>query len=150
MEEKLIINFDKFYKEFKDYLLYFKNYEKEQTETIPQRVKQFLDKDLSSEEAFNFTLEIKTKPIMMSVDLNILRERVLTAYEMIENLELEIPQEVKTEIEELRQKKDTLIFAVKNNEIAILDQEKYDKTIERTKRPEYFEEFQRELKNVKL
>jgi len=150
MEEKLIINFDKFYKEFKDYLLYFKNYEKEQTETIPQRVKQFLDKDLSSEEAFNFTLEIKTKPIMMSVDLNILRERVLTAYEMIENLELEIPQEVKTEIEELKQKKDTLIFAVKNNEIAILDQEKYDKTIERTKRPEYFEEFQRELKNVKL
>lgn len=150
MKEKLIINFDKFYKEFKDYLIYFQNYEKEQTETIPQRIKPFLEKDLSPEEAFNFTFEIKTKPIMMSVDLNILKERLLTAYEMVENLELEIPQEVKTEIEELKQKKDTLIFAVKNNEIAILDQEKYDKTIERTKRPEYFEEFQRELKNVKL
>ena len=150
MEEKLIKNLDKYYKEFKDYENYFNSYNEEQTKVIPEKIKEFLANEASKEKAFEFMVDIRIKPSLMGLDLNILKERLLTAYETVENLELEIPQEIKTEIEELKSKKDTFIFTVKNSELHIVDQIRYDKALENTKRPEYLNMFLEEVKHIKI
>lgn len=111
IQKTLLSQFEILFKEWKEYNTFFEKNNEEVTASIKERVKEIIDAPDNLEKATQFVIDTKTVPMLYATDLNNLKERVLTAYELVKGL-IEIPESAEKELEQLKNSKNKLMFII--------------------------------------
>lgn len=136
IKKQLQAQFDTQYNEFKEAEDFLKNYSEEKTEQFQEAVKKLLESEDNLELSTNLVREYKTIPKMLAMDLDSIKERLLSAFQIIENI-LEIPKEKLEKVQELRKFKNKTIFIRNKGVNEVLNQPYYDSIMQATKDPSY-------------
>ena len=109
IKQTLLSSFEERYKEFKEYSNFFIPY----TETVKENIlnQELLDSLTTPEKIEEFMLENNLLPQYYSLDMERLKERLITCYEDLKDF-IEIPQEVKEEMDTIIQMKTKMIFKI--------------------------------------
>lgn len=111
IEKQLLNQFEVSYKEYKDYSDFFEKNNKEVTEGMSNQVKDIIDNPKDLEKATQFILDTKTLPVLYATDLNNLKERVLSQYDLLKDI-IEIPQQAKQILDERQIDKNKLMYII--------------------------------------
>ncbi len=126
MKEQILAQFDTQYQEYKNYKNFLEKYSADKMVEMKNSVGKLLEKDpVDLEDAVKFVIEYRSNPIMFATDLDLHKERVLSAYQVLENA-VEFPQEIKTEMKELQESKRKPIFIIDKGVEKIFNQAEYD------------------------
>lgn len=136
IKKQLQAQFDTQYNEFKEAEDFLKTYSEEKTAKFQEAVKQLLESEDNLELATNLVREYKTIPKMLAMDLDAIKERILSGFQIVENI-LEIPQEKLEKIQELKDFKNKTIFIRDKGVNKILNQPYYDNIMQATKDANY-------------
>jgi DNA integrity scanning protein DisA with diadenylate cyclase activity len=147
IKKQLQAQFDVQYNEFKEAEDFLKTYSEEKTAEFQKAVKQLLDADDNLELATNLVRDYKTVPKMLAMDLDSIKERLLAAFQIVENI-LEIPQEKIEKIQGLRNFKNKTIFIRNKGVNEVLNQPYYDSIMQATKDPSYIKVVTDTYKNM--
>lgn len=115
IQKQLLNQFEISYKEYKDYFDFYEKNNKEVTEKMAEKVKDIVNNPNDLEKATQFILDTKTSPLLYATDLNNLKERVLSQYDLIKDI-VEIPEEVKKVMEEQQVNKNKLMYIIEKGE----------------------------------
>ena len=136
IKKQLQAQFDIQYNEFKEAEDFLKTYSEEKITEFQKAVKQLLKSEDNLELATNLVREYKTIPNMLSMDLDSIKERLLSGFQIVENI-LEIPQEKLEKIKELKSLKNKTIFIRNKGVNEVFNQPYYDSIIQVTKDANY-------------
>jgi DNA integrity scanning protein DisA with diadenylate cyclase activity len=138
IKKQLQAQFNTQYEEFKEAEDFLKSYSEEKIAEFQEEVKQLLDleESVSIEKSIEFVRDYKTIPKMLALDLDAHKERVLSAYKIVENI-LEFPQEQKEKIEELSKNKNKTIFIRDKGVNTVFNQAYYNSIMNSTKDQNY-------------
>lgn len=129
IEEVLKSAFETIYQEYKSYETFMGKLE-EKTKKGRDEYPQFVQDNIGDvDKIVNKLVEINDAPVCHGNDFMRLKFRLLYSYDLIKGI-VEIPQEIKTEIENSRPKQ---LFKIENGEAVVLDQDLLDKIREKTK-----------------
>ena len=136
IKKQLQAQFDIQYNEFKEAEDFLKTYSEEKITEFQKAVKQLLKSEDNLELATNLVREYKTIPNMLSMDLDSIKERLLSGFQIVENI-LEIPQEKLEKIKELKSLKNKTIFIRNKGVNEVFNQPYYDSIMQVTKDANY-------------
>lgn len=119
IKKTLLSTFEERYKEFKEYSdFYIKETEKVKENILNEELLNSLD---SPEKIEDFILNNQILPQYYALDMEKLKERLLTSYEDI-GLFIEIPKEVKEDMEAVQKLKTKMIFKIVGGQAEVIDQ----------------------------
>ena len=134
VKKTLLSSFEERYKEFKDYSdFYIKETEKVKESILNEELLKSLD---TPEKIEDFILNNQLLPQYYALDMERLKERLITSYEDI-GMFIEIPQEVKDDMETIQKLKTKMIFKIVAGNAEIID-------------PNHLELLKQEIKNSKI
>jgi DNA integrity scanning protein DisA with diadenylate cyclase activity len=138
IKKQLLSQFEIQYGEFKEAEDFLKNYSEEKAKDFENAIKSLINSNISDnlEESINLVRDYKTIPKMLALDLDVHKERLLSAFQIIENV-LEISQEKLEKIQEIKNFKNKTIFIRDKGVNKVLNQPYYDSIIASTKDPAY-------------
>mgnify|MGYP000891555347 CR=1 FL=1 len=118
IKQTLLSSFEERYKEFKEYSNFYIPY----TETVKENLlnQELLNSLDTSEKIEDFMLENNLLPQYYSLDMERLKERLITSYEETKDF-IEIPQEVKEEMDTIIQMKTKMIFKIVAGRPEVID-----------------------------
>lgn len=140
--------FEVFYKEYSEYDQFVKSDQETKKEGMKKRVEEIWENNASEEDLVEFNRQITVYPQMYIKDLNALKEKLLVAYDMVEGI-VEIPAEIKTEIEQLKPLTDKPMFIVKQNKPIPVDEERINLLLNVAKAPQYIKQALEIVTNMK-
>lgn len=111
IEKQLLNQFEISYKEYKDYSDFYEINNAKVTEGMKDQVNDIINNPEDLERAAKFILDTKTTPTLYATDLNNLKERVLSQYDLIKDV-VEIPQEVRQVLEAQQINKNKLMYTI--------------------------------------
>lgn len=145
--EKVLLNkFEVSYKEYKEYDNFYNSISEGVKSTMKDKVKDLVSQPEDLEKATEFVISTQALPMMYAIDLNILKETVLNSYNMCKDI-VEVPGDVKAEMEELASSKSKLMFRIEKGQAKELDPELIQKYKDRIS-PEAIQEILRRFKNI--
>jgi hypothetical protein len=147
LEKTLLNSFEMHYKEYKEYSNFFEDNKAKVMSTMKDKVKELMKTPDDLEKATKFVLETQSMPMLYAIDLNLLKESVLVAYQVCKDV-VEIPSEVKQELEELKEKKTKQMYTVKKGVAEELSPELIKQYKDRVT-PEAIQEILKRFKNIK-
>jgi RNA-splicing ligase RtcB len=147
LEKTLLNSFEMYYKEYKEYSNFFEDNKAKVMSTMKDKVKELMKTPDDLEKATKFVLETQSMPMLYAIDLNLLKESVLVAYQVCKDV-VEIPSEVKQELEELKEKKTKQMYTVKKGVAEELSSELIKQYKDRVT-PEAIQEILKRFKNIK-
>lgn len=134
IKKTLFSTFEERYKEFKEYSdFYIKETEKVKENILNEELLNSLN---TPEKIEDFVLNNQILPQYYALDMEKLKERLLASYEDI-GLFIEIPQEVKEDMEAVQKLKTKMIFKIVGGQAEIID-------------PNHLELLKKEIKNSKI
>lgn len=146
--DKILLNtFEVYYKEYKDYSNFFEENKSKVMATMKDKVKELMKTPEDMNKATNFVLETQSVPMLYAIDLNNLKESVLVAYNICKGL-VDIPEDIKVEIEALKDSKTKQMYTIKKG----LSEELNPSLIKQYKdrvTPEAIQEILKRFKNIK-
>ena len=149
IKKQLLNQFEIYYKEYKDYEQFVTRNLEEQKTPIKEKIQAMFGETATDEQAVELVTMSRVYPILYAQDLEHKKEEILTAFSMVEGLDLEIPAEIKTELQNLKEKKFPYMFTIKNGEPQPLNKERMDLIVKKAKTPEYIEQAMAFIKNLK-
>ena len=128
IEEVLKTDFETVYQEYKSYETFIKGIAEEVKKDRAGFAKFAQENSTDADKIVDKIIEVNEKPILYQNDFMRLQLRLVYSYDLIKGI-VEIPQEIKTEIENSRPKQ---LFKIENGEAVVLDQELIDKIKQKT------------------
>ena len=128
IEEVLKTDFETVYQEYKSYETFIKVIAEEVKKDREGFAKFAQENSTDADKIVDKLIEVNEKPILYQNDFMRLQLRLVYSYDLVKGI-LEIPQEIKTEIENSRPKQ---LFKIENGEAVVLDQELIDKIKQKT------------------
>jgi hypothetical protein len=128
IEEVLKTDFETVYQEYKSYETFIKGIVEEVKKDREGFAKFAQENSTDVDKIVDKLIEVNEKPILYQNDLMRLQLRLVYSYDLVKGI-VEIPQEIKTEIENSRPKQ---LFKIENGEAVVLDQELIDKIKQKT------------------
>lgn len=128
IEEVLKTDFETVYQEYKSYETFIKGIAEEVKKNREGFAKFAQENSTDADKIVDKLIEVNEKPILYQNDFMRLQLRLVYSYDLVKGI-LEIPQEIKTEIENSRPKQ---LFKIENGEAVVLDQELIDKIKQKT------------------
>lgn len=145
--EKILLNkFEITYKEYKDYNDFYNITSENVKATMKNKVKELISQPDDLQKATEFVINTQALPMLHALDLNILKETVLTAYSICKDI-IEIPEQIRLEMNELTQSKSNIMFTIDKGEAKELHPELIQKYKDRIS-PEAIQEILRRFKNI--
>ena len=128
IEEVLKTDFETVYQEYKSYETFIKGIAEEVKKDREGFAKFAQENSTDTDKIVDKLIEVNEKPILYQNDFMRLQLRLVYSYDLVKGI-VEIPQEIKTEIENSRPKQ---LFKIENGEAVVLDQELIDKIKQKT------------------
>lgn len=128
IEEVLKTDFETVYQEYKSYETFIKGIAEEVKKDREGFAKFAQENSTDADKIVDKLIEVNEKPILYQNDFMRLQLRLVYSYDLVKGI-VEIPQEIKTEIENSRPKQ---LFKIENGEAVVLDQELIDKIKQKT------------------
>ena len=128
IEEVLKTDFETVYQEYTSYETFIKGIAEELKKNTEGFAKFAQENSTDADKIVDKLIEVNEKPILYQNDFMRLQLRLVYSYDLVKGI-VEIPQEIKTEIENSRPKQ---LFKIENGEAVVLDQELIDKIKQKT------------------
>lgn len=128
IEEVLKTDFEIIYQEYKEYETFIKGIAEEVKKSRESFAKFAQENSTDIDKIVDKLIEVNEKPILYQNDLMRLQLRLVYSYDLVKGI-LEIPQEIKIEVENLRPKQ---LFKIEKGESVALDQELIDRIKQKT------------------
>jgi len=147
-EEKLLQNFELFYKEWKEMDTFFTKNEDQKLAGMGEMITNLLSSETENPQAVvEFVIETRGLPALYAQQLERNKEELLAVYNLIENV-VEIPAEIKKDVENLREKKTKIIFKIEKGEPVTVDEQFVNEYLARLKSPQFLQQTLTTVKNI--
>jgi len=122
VSKTLLSKFEKAYEEFKQYSNFYITFVEEAKTALQSREDFFRENLDNPDKIEDFLIEYSSLPFHYSSDLEKNKERLISVYETVQDF-IEIPQEIKTEMEDILKMKSPLLFKIEDNKPILINPE---------------------------